>query len=114
MLFADAFEPLKDSNQVRELAQEIILILNGLARARDLSQRPVSIGRVIRIDEQGHEDVYVTPSPDALRVREFASVVLISADGQVQEDRGDEHSQALARFSSIAFSSRAGTQAFGK
>ena len=59
MLFADAFEPLKDSSQVRELAQEIILILNGLARARDLSQRPVSIGRVIRIDEQGHEDVYV-------------------------------------------------------
>jgi hypothetical protein len=61
-LKSPAFVDLKDSTEVREKAEEIVELLNGVAKLTIGLMKPITINSVVRIRDDGKKDLFVTVS----------------------------------------------------
>jgi hypothetical protein len=79
------FKHLKNANDVRNKACEIIAIINGGARLTLDICNPLTIGCVSRMTDDGL-DLFPAPATDTLTVQNKVRVSIVDADGTIHEN----------------------------
>jgi len=88
ILHSTKFDSLQDANDVRALAQEIVTSLSGLSRLILSTHRPIKVGHVAMVRDDGIKNVFMQLEPATIHLR--ASLVSISvtrADGTVEHHK---------------------------
>lgn len=78
------FSQLKNADEVRDKAEEILTLINGASKLALGTRKPLTTGVVLKIHDDGSREGFVSVS-DSATLREAISVTKISSDGSVQE-----------------------------
>ncbi len=95
-LVARDFADLTEASLVKKRAENIVEVLNGLAKVKEENQRPVRVGNIFKLTEGRRRSAYIFPESIELRARVFPPTVTL-VDGKEEPDVGDPGSQALVK-----------------
>jgi len=84
VLRSTQFDSFQDANDVRAHAQEIVTSLSGYSRLVLGAHKPIKVGSVVMVRDDGTKNVFVQLEPAIIRARVLASLSVTRADGTVE------------------------------
>jgi|LGVF01.1.fsa_nt_gb hypothetical protein len=78
------FDSFEDANDVRAHAQEIVTSLSGYSRLVLGTHKPIKVGSVVMVRDDGTKNAFVQLEPVIIRARMLASLSVTRADGTVE------------------------------
>jgi len=84
VLRSTEFDSLQDANAIRTRAQEIVISLSGLSRVLLDTHRPIKVGSVMMLRDDGTKNVFIQVEPISVRARMRANLSITRADGTVE------------------------------
>jgi hypothetical protein len=85
VLRSTQFDSFQDANDVRAHTQEIVTFLSGYSRLVLGAHKPIKMGSVVMVRDDGTKNVFVQLEPLTIRARvSLASVSVTRADGTVE------------------------------
>jgi len=80
-LTSDRLNALDDAHKVREVANEMLQSLNGLARLRLNARKPLSVGNLQRVEDDGKTHCHMVAESAELSLRGSVAIVKIGEGG---------------------------------
>lgn len=88
VLRSTQFDSFQDANDVRTYAQQIVSSLSGYSRLVLGAHKPIKVGSVVIVRDDGTKNVFVQLEPLTIRARvSLPSVAVTRADGTVEHHR---------------------------